>query len=299
MRGGSLIGAETDGPSGAGVTPSGADVTPSGAHVPPSDPIPPLLLVGCGRMGGALLDGWVREGLAPSAIVDPDGAPVSAPHVKATSLAGLPADFSPATVVLAVKPQQAGDVLAALGARFPEALFLSIMAGRTIAGIELATGARAVVRAMPNTPAAIGRGIAGLYASPAVPAPGRALAERLLRAVGDVVWLASEEEMDAVTAVSGSGPAYVFLLAELLEQAGTRAGLSPAVARRLARATVSGAGALLAETDEDASRMREAVTSKAGTTERALAVLMAEGAWPHLVDEAVSAAAARARELSR
>ena len=292
MRGGSLIGAETDGPSGAGVT-------PSGAHVTPSDPIPPLLLVGCGRMGGALLDGWVREGLAPSAIVDPGGPPVSAPHVKATSLAGLPADFSPATVVLAVKPQQAGDVLVALGARFPDALFLSIMAGRTIAGIELATGARAVVRAMPNTPAAIGRGIAGLYASPAVPAPGRALAERLLRAVGDVVWLASEEEMDAVTAVSGSGPAYVFLLAELLEQAGTRAGLSPAVARRLARATVSGAGALLAETDEDASRMREAVTSKAGTTERALAVLMAEGAWPHLVDEAVSAAAARARELSR
>ncbi len=173
------------------------------------------------------------------------------------------------------------------------------MAGRTIAGIELATGAAAVVRAMPNTPAAIGRGIAGLYASPAVGPPGRALAERLLRAVGDVVWLDSEEEMDAVTAVSGSGPAYVFLLAELLEQAGTRAGLQVAVARRLARATVAGAGALLAETDEDAGKMREAVTSKAGTTERALAVLMAEGAWPHLVDEAVNAAAARARELSQ
>ncbi len=265
----------------------------------PTDPIPPLLLVGCGRMGGALLDGWMREGLSQSAVVDPGGAPVAAPHLKAASLAGLPPDFIPATVVLAVKPQQAGDVLAALGARFPDALFLSVMAGRTIAGIELATGARSVVRAMPNTPAAIGRGIAGLYASPAVGEPGRALAERLLRAVGDVVWLENEEEMDAVTAVSGSGPAYVFLLAELLEQAGRRAGLSAAVARRLARATVAGAGALLAETDEDAHKMREAVTSKAGTTERALAVLMAEGAWPHLVDEAVRAAAVRARELSQ
>ena len=232
-------------------------------------------------------------------MVDPGGAPVAFPHRKATSLAAVPADFRPDCVVLAVKPQQAGEVLVEAGRRFPGALFLSIMAGRTIAGIELATGAAAVVRAMPNTPAAIGRGIAGLYASPAVGVNNRGLAERLLRAVGEVVWLDTEEEMDAVTAVSGSGPAYVFLLAELLEQAGTRAGLSGAVARRLARATVSGAGALLAETDEDASSMREAVTSKAGTTERALAVLMAEGAWPHLIGEAVTAAAARARELSQ
>ena len=278
MRGGSL---------------SGAD------HHASDSPIPPLLLIGCGRMGGALLDGWLRDGLSASVVVDPGGAPVASPHLVAASLAAVPAGFRPDCVVLAVKPQQAGEVLAEAGRRFPGALFLSIMAGRTIAGIELATGAAAVVRAMPNTPAAIGRGIAGLYASPAVGESHRALAERLLAAVGEVVWLAREEEMDAVTAVSGSGPAYVFLLAELLEQAGTRAGLSDAVARRLARATVSGAGALLAETDEDASSMREAVTSKAGTTERALAVLMAEGAWPHLVGEAVTAAAARARELSQ
>ena len=229
----------------------------------------------------------MRDGLAPSAVVDPGGGGVPAPHIKATGLAGLPVDFAPSCVILAVKPQQAGEVMDEAGRRFPDALFLSIMAGR-----------RRVVRAMPNTPAAIGRGISGLFASPAVGEAGRALAERVLRAVGDVIWLADEEAMDAVTAVSGSGPAYVFLLAELLEQAGTRAGLPPDVARRLARATVAGAGALLAETDEDARAMREAVTSKAGTTERALAVLMAEGAWPHLIDQAVVAAATRARELA-
>ena len=266
---------------------------------PPRDPIPSLLLLGCGRMGGALLDGWVREGLAPSVAVDPAPVAIAAPHGRVAELSDVPAEFEPSAVVLAVKPQQAGSVMEAAGQRFPRALFLSIMAGRTIAGIELATGARAVVRAMPNTPAAIGRGIAGLYASPNVGAAHRALAERLLRAVGEVVWLDREEDMDAVTAVSGSGPAYVFLLAELLENAGLRAGLPAPVARRLARATVSGAGALLTETDEDARGMREAVTSKAGTTERALAVLMAEGAWPHLVGEAVEAAAARSRELSQ
>ncbi len=262
-------------------------------------PIPPLLLIGCGRMGGALLDGWVREGLAPSAIVDPGGAEVPPPHLKAAELSAIPAGFAPACVVLAVKPQQAGEVMEDAGRRFPGALFLSIMAGRTIAGIELATGGRPVVRAMPNTPAAIRRGIAGRYASPTVGEAGRRLAERLLRAVGEVVWLADEEEMDAVTAVSGSGPAYVFLLAELLEQAGTRAGLPLSIARRLARATVAGAGALLAEPDEDARARREAVTRQAGIPERALAVLMAEGAWPHLVEQAVVAAAARARELAQ
>lgn len=252
-------------------------------------------------MGGALLRGWIEDGLAPSFVVDPelaDAASVPAPHRLFASIAALPANAHPAAVVLAVKPQQADAVLAEAGPRFPDALFLSIMAGRTIASLRHGTGAATVIRAMPNTPAAIGRGITGLYAPPGTAAPLRALAARLLGAVGEVVTLEHEAEMDAVTAVSGSGPAYVFLLAELLERAGRGEGLPADIARRLARATVAGAGALLASSEEDASAMRQAVTSRAGTTERALEVLMAEDAWPRLVDAAVAAAAARSRELA-
>lgn len=266
---------------------------------PPSTTlIPELLLVGCGRMGTALLDGWIRDGLAPSWVVDPASGDIPPPHRSVASLGDLPRGLRPAAVVLAVKPQVAGEVLPSLGAAFPDALLLSIMAGRTLASLQLGTGLNRIVRAMPNTPAAIGRGISGLFAAATVGDADRALAERLLRAVGEVVWLSDEGQLDVVTAVSGSGPAYVFLLAELLERAGARAGLPADVARRLARATVSGAGALLAATDADAREMREAVTSKAGTTERALAVLMAENAMPALIDRAVDEAALRSRELA-
>ncbi|MDQ2803112.1 MAG: pyrroline-5-carboxylate reductase, partial [Pseudomonadota bacterium] len=175
---------------------------------------------------------------------------------------------------------------------------LSIMAGRTLAGLATALPGATLVRAMPNTPAAIGQGMSVACAGPGVSDAGRSLCDTLLGAVGEVAWVEDEALLDAVTAVSGSGPAYVFLLAELLEQAGTEQGLPPDLARRLARATLFGAGALLAATEEDAAALRQAVTSPGGTTQAALTVLMTENAWPVLVSKAVAAAANRSRELA-
>jgi pyrroline-5-carboxylate reductase len=256
-----------------------------------------VLLIGCGRMGSALFDGWERQGLSPSVIVDP-AAGDRAGHVTVGSVEDVPDGFAPAAVVVAVKPQIAGGALQGLGARFPGAVFVSIMAGRTIASMQRNSGADCWVRAMPNLPAAVGRGVTGVVASDEVDAAQSAVAERLLGAVGQVCWLADEGLLDAVTAVSGSGPAYVFLLVEALEAAGVRAGLPADVARTLARETVIGAGALLAADAGDAAAMRTAVTSKAGTTERALEVLMRAGGMADLVEAAVFAAAARSRELA-
>jgi pyrroline-5-carboxylate reductase len=185
-------------------------------------------------------------------------------------------------------------------ARFAgSALVVSIMAGRTIAGVQGLSGAQSVVRAMPNTPAAIGRGFTAAFAAPAVSAAQRTLCETLLTAIGEVAWVDSESQIDAVTAVSGGGPAYVFLLTELLAAAAIEQGLPPDLARRMARATVSGSGALLDATDDDPAAMRRAVTSPAGTTERALAVLMAPESWPAAMSQAIAAATARSRELSQ
>ena len=259
--------------------------------------IPPVLLIGCGRMGSALFDGWERQGLSPSVIVDPVAA-ARAGHVTVVSVELVPDGFMPSAVVVAVKPQMAAAVLHGLGERFADAVFVSIMAGRTIASMQRDSGAACWVRAMPNLPASVGRGVTGVVASDGVDADRSAVAERLLGAVGRVCWLDDEGLLDAVTAVSGSGPAYVFLLAEALEAAGVQAGLPQEVARTLARETIIGAGALLAADPADAASMRAAVTSKAGTTERALEVLMRVGGVPDLVEAAVAAAAARSRELA-
>lgn len=264
--------------------------------------IPPILLVGCGRMGGAMLAGWREQGLAPSAAIDPSPhAPewASADLAVYPSAADLPAGFAPAAVVLAVKPQMAADVLPALSRFAGRSVFLSIMAGWRAASIRAALGGEAaVVRAMPNTPAAIRRGVSVAFAGPGVSGAQRGLSDTLLRAVGTVAWIEDETLIDAVTAVSGSGPAYVFLLAELLEQSARKLGLPADLARMMARQTVSGAGALLDAVPDDAAVLRAGVTSPKGTTERALAVLMRAEAWPALLDEAVTAAAARSRELS-
>ncbi len=262
-----------------------------------SGTIPPLLLVGCGQMGGAMLSGWHEQGLAPSIVVDPAAAGDQGGHRVVASLAEVPGDFRPALVVLAVKPQMAAAVLPAL-ARFGTAGVLSIMAGWTVAGLEGLLGRPGVVRAMPNTPAAIRQGMSVAFAGSGVDAGARALCDRLLRAVGAVAWVEEEALLDAVTAISGGGPAYVFLLAELLEREAVAHGLPPGLARELARRTVSGSGALLAARPEDAATLRQAVTSPRGTTERALAVLMAEPAWPALLHEAIGAAIARARALA-
>lgn len=264
--------------------------------------IPPILLVGCGRMGRALLTGWREQGLAASAVIDPapEAASLGAADLAIVpDAASLPSSFRPAVVVLAVKPQMAAEVLPALARFASSAVFLSIMAGRTVSGLRALLGPEAsVVRAMPNTPAAVGRGVSVAFAGPGVPEDQRVLCETLLSAVGTVAVVDDENMLDAVTAVSGSGPAYVFLLVELLEQAGVAQGLPQALARMLARETVVGAGALLEATGEEASALRQGVTSPRGTTERALSVLMQPGAWPASVSKAVAAAAARSRELA-
>ncbi len=263
--------------------------------------LPPLLLVGGGKMGGALLSGWLERGLSPSVVVDPSAAAqaLAGPLVTVVgSMASVPAGFRPACVVLAVKPQQADAVLPLLGAFTTTGVVLSIMAGRAVAGLRAALGDVAVVRAMPNTPAAIRRGITVGFAGPGVSPGQRALADELLAAVGEVAWVEDEGLIDAVTAISGGGPAYVFLLAEMLEKAGLEQGLPPPLARQLARRTVSGSGALLAASDQDAAALRIAVTSPQGTTERALAVLMDAAAWPATVSAAIEAATRRSRELA-
>jgi pyrroline-5-carboxylate reductase len=264
--------------------------------------IPSLLLVGCGRMGGAMLAGWRERGLSPSFAVDP--APDATRNAGSdltvvADLSAVPADFTPAAVVLAVKPQSAAEALPAYGRFAGSAVFLSIMAGRTIAGIQaLLGGSAAVVRAMPNTPAAVRQGITVATPSPTVTSAQRELCGDLLRAIGLVEWVEREALLDPVTAVSGSGPAYVFLLAELMEQAAIEQGIAPDLARILARQTVAGSGALLAASQESAAELRKAVTSPGGTTQAALEVLMAPDAAPKAFSEAIAAATRRSRELA-
>jgi pyrroline-5-carboxylate reductase len=264
--------------------------------------IPPILLVGCGRMGSAMLSGWREQGLAPSVAVDP--APEAAGFAGAdltvvSDVTAIPDGFVPAAVVLAVKPQNAADTLPAYSGLAANVVFLSIMAGRTIAGIGALLGqSAAIVRAMPNTPAAVRQGVTVGCPSPGVSAPQRALCDRLLQAIGKVAWVDDEALLDPVTAVSGSGPAYVFLLAELMEQAAIEQGVPPDLARLLARQTVSGSGALLAASTDDAAALRKAVTSPGGTTAEALSVLMQPDAWPIAVSQAIAAATRRSRELA-
>lgn len=269
---------------------------------PQDEPLPPALLIGCGRMGSAMLAGWLEQGMERAVVVDPvtDAAARFGDRVSSvTATTAIPVDFVPAAVILAVKPQEAAATLPSLSRFADGAVFVSIMAGRTLAGMAGLLGPRAaIVRAMPNTPAAVRQGITVACPGPGVTAAQRALADRLLSAVGEVAWVDDEALLDPVTAVSGGGPAYVFLLAEVLERAAIAQGIPADLARRLARATVAGSGALLAAAREDAAQLRMNVTSPKGTTERALAVLMAEEAWPALMDRAIAAATARSRELA-
>jgi pyrroline-5-carboxylate reductase len=253
-------------------------------------------------MGSAMLAGWRERGLSPSFAVDPspDAARNSGADLTVVdALAAVPADFAPAAVILAVKPQSAAEALPAYAKFAGSAVFLSIMAGRTIAGIAaLLGGSAAIVRAMPNTPAAVRQGITVVTPNLLVTPGQRQLCEDLSRAIGLVEWVDQEGLLDPVTAVSGSGPAYVFLLAELMEQAAIEQGISPELARVLARQTVAGSGALLAASSESAAELRKAVTSPAGTTEAALKVLMAADAMPKALSEAIAAATRRSRELA-
>ncbi|WGR61239.1 pyrroline-5-carboxylate reductase [Paracoccus ferrooxidans] len=257
-----------------------------------------LVLVGCGRMGGALLDGWLKNGLAARAVhvVDPQ------PRAELSGLGiwingELPE--APAVLVIAVKPQMMADVLPRLSVG-AGTLVISVAAGVTLGAYEAAFPAAPIVRAMPNTPAAIGQGITAVIGNARAGEAEMALAEALLSAVGRVVRLEGEDQMDAVTALSGSGPAYVFHMIEAMAAAGAAEGLSPALALELARATVAGAGALAVHEDEDPARLREAVTSPGGTTAAALRELMdPETGLPPLMRRTVAAAAERGRELGR
>ena len=253
-----------------------------------------LTMLGCGRMGSAMLAGWLARGLPPEAVTVVDPAPSDWLGGTGVRLGAAPEEA--AVVLLAVKPQVMAEALPAVAGR--DALYLSVAAGWTIAAFEAALGDARIVRAMPNTPAAIGRGITALSANDAAGEAGLAAAETLLSAVGETVRV-SESQMDAVTGVSGSGPAYVFHLIETLAQGGVAQGLDPELALRLARATVAGAGALAIESEEGPDVLRRNVTSPNGTTQAALEVLMDEGSgFPALLPRAVAAATARSKELS-
>jgi pyrroline-5-carboxylate reductase len=262
-----------------------------------------LLLAGAGKMGGAMLSGWLAQGLDARdlGVIEPyPSAEISALVTKGVRLNPSPKDFGvAATLVVALKPQmfrEAGTMLKSFAG--PATLVVSIMAGTTIASISEICGG-SVVRAMPNTPAAIGRGITVAVAANQVSAAQRAVADALLRATGSVEWIDDENLMDAVTAVSGSGPAYIFLLAEELARAGVEAGLPSGLATRLARETVSGSGELLHRSEAASATLRQNVTSPGGTTAAALEVLMGPDGLQPLLIRAVAAATRRSKELAK
>jgi pyrroline-5-carboxylate reductase len=266
----------------------------------------PIILIGAGRMGQALLAGWAKRAVAPLIAVEPSPSKAlkrfaKKHHVALFASAGSIDSVRAAACVVALKPQvlkhEAARLRAIAGSG---AVMISIAAGTGTAMLRKAWGAEArIVRAMPNTPGAIGRGISALYAAKDVGAKDRALADRLLSALGQTLWVKREADIDAVTAVSGSGPAYVFLLVEALADAAEAEGLPRAMAQTLARATITGSGALLEAQAASAESLRRNVTSPGGTTEAALNVLLAKDGLTPLLLRAVAAARRRARELSR
>ncbi|MCD2176377.1 pyrroline-5-carboxylate reductase [Rhizobium sp. C1] len=263
-----------------------------------------IVLLGAGNMGGAMLAGWLKSGIAGSSILilDPKVsdamAALAAEHgveVATTAPEGLKASI----LFLAVKPQIMDAALPSVKSLVGvDTVVVSIAAGKTLSFIEGHLGAGAHVRAMPNTPAMVGRGVTGAYANSAVTPAQKAKVHDLLKVSGPVEWVSSEADIDAVTALSGSGPAYVFYLVECMAEAGRKLGLPADLAMRLARETVSGAGELLHQSPEDASRLRINVTSPGGTTAAALSVLMAEDGMQPLFDAAIAAARKRAQELA-
>lgn len=264
----------------------------------------PLVLVGAGKMGGAMLAGWLERGLDPAGVVvvDPSPPPEMLELVATRGLrhaSAAPTDLTAAVIVLAVKPQIMDAVLPGLRPLTgPGTVAVSVAAGKTLAKLEAGLGGGAIVRTMPNTPAQVGRGITVAVGNAAVTTAQKVLVTQLLAAVGRVEWVADEALIDAVTAVSGSGPAYVFHFVEALAEAGRKAGLPADFADRLARATVEGAGELLYRSPLDPATLRKNVTSPNGTTAAALAVLMGETGIQPIVDAAVEAAARRSRELA-
>lgn len=264
-----------------------------------------LLLLGCGKMGEAMLAGWLEGGIAQGDVVIVEPHPPQAEAVRrrgvtvVAAVGEIPPAFQPDVIVLAVKPQVMDAAAPALARYAGTSCYVSIAAGKTLANFARYFGdAAAVVRAMPNTPAAVGRGITvgcpNVHVTPAM----RETCEKLLSAVGEVGWVEDEGLIDAVTGVSGSGPAYVFHMIEAMAAAGIQQGLAPDLAMRLARATVCGAGELAHQSPESAEQLRKNVTSPNGTTQAALDVLMADDGLKPLMARAVAAATRRSRELA-
>lgn len=266
-------------------------------------PASPLVLVGAGNMGGAMLNGWLDAGMDPASIVviDPKPSEAMAARLATSGVrceSSAPEGLTAGVLMLAVKPQVMDAVLEVLtGLVGPQTVSLSIAAGKTIAYFEERLGG-AIVRSIPNTPAMVGRGITGAVANAAVSAEARDEIDRLLSVCGPVEWVEDEALIDAITAVSGSGPAYVFYLVECMAEAGRKCGLPADLAMRLARATVTGAGELMHRSPDGAATLRQNVTSPNGTTAAALAVLMDEDGIQPLFDKALRAAADRSRELA-
>ena len=261
-----------------------------------------LLLIGCGKMGGAMLEGWLARGLSPADVVVAEPVEVLRPTKGGVQsvAASSEVEETPQTVVLAVKPQSMDEALADLR-RFADmgSLFLSIAAGKTLSYFARHLGGNAkVVRAMPNTPAAVRQGITVATASATVSGEEKERCHALLEAVGQVLWVDEESLMDPVTALSGSGPAYVFLLVEAMAAAGAKLGLAPDMAMQLARATVAGSGELLKQSREPAAQLRVNVTSPGGTTAEALKILMAADGIQPVFDKALAAASRRSKELA-
>lgn len=266
-------------------------------------PDTPLVLVGAGNMGGAMLNGWLDAGTDPASIVVIDPKPSDAMAARLSSAgvrceSSAPEGMTAGILMLAVKPQVMDAVIDGVtGLVGPGTVSLSVAAGKTLAYFEQRLGG-AVVRSIPNTPAMVGRGITGAVANAAVSAEARNEIEKLLSVCGPVEWVEDEALIDAITAVSGSGPAYVFYLVECMAEAGRKCGLPADLAMRLARATVTGAGELMHQSPDGAAKLRQNVTSPNGTTAAALAVLMGEDGIQPLFDAALKAAADRSRELA-
>ncbi|WP_419906190.1 pyrroline-5-carboxylate reductase [Hoeflea sp.] len=264
----------------------------------------PVVLVGAGHMGGAMMRGWLASGTEPGTIVvvDPTPPPAMAELLNSEGIRHCPAvpdDLAAGALVMAIKPQLMGTVLPGLKPMIgPDTVCVSIAAGTTIGTITGHLGDIPVVRAMPNMAAMIGRGVTAAVTNDKVSEKQREFANALLVVTGPVEWVGTEDQIDAVTALSGSGPAYIFHLVECMAEAGRKAGLDADMAMRLARATVSGAGELLHRSDDDAADLRRSVTSPGGTTAAALDILMREDGLQALFDEAIAAAKNRAHELA-
>ncbi|AGB71907.1 MULTISPECIES: pyrroline-5-carboxylate reductase [Rhizobium] len=264
----------------------------------------PIVLIGAGNMGGALLTGWLKNGVPGSSVIVVDPNPAEAMRkmiadAGANHVNEVPKGVKAGVLFIAVKPQLMDAVLPPFKPLVGETtVVVSIAAGKTLSALETHLGKAAMVRAMPNTPAMVGRGVTGAFANARVSDRQRQLVQNLLKVSGPVEWVPGETDIDSVTAVSGSGPAYVFYLVECMAEAGRKLGLQADLAMRLARETVAGAGELLHQSPDDASRLRQNVTSPGGTTAAALGVLMAEDGMQPLFDAALEAARKRAQELA-